>query len=186
MKSPIQTALYRENFFKFILGWLFVFVVRLIPFRPPNIEPVLATQMPFSKHYGKFAGFLFAFINIVIYDSVTSGIGMWTWVTAFAYGFLGVLAGWFFKNRKSSWLNYGIFAVIGTLIYDALTGLTIGPLFFGQPFMEALIGQIPFTLNHLLGNTAFAVVVSPILYSWVVLNPKLETQSLRRSIFKTV
>jgi hypothetical protein len=98
---------------------------------------------------------------------------------------LGVLAGWFFKNKTSSWLNYGIFAIVGTLFYDALTGLTIGPLLFGQSFTEALIGQIPFTISHLLGNTAFAVIVSPILYSWIVTNPKLETESLSRAIFKT-
>jgi uncharacterized membrane protein len=179
-----QTPTYKKHFFKFVVGWVFVFAVRLIPFRPPNIEPVLAVQMPFSKHFGKLAGFLFAFLNIILFDSLTSGIGMWTWITAFAYGLLGVLAGWFFKNRASSRLNYAVFAIIATILYDAVTGLTIGPLLFGQSFMEALVGQIPFTLRHLLGNTLFAVIVSPILYSWIVVNSNLETASLKRAFFK--
>ena len=69
--------------------------------------------------------------------------------------------------------NYVLFAVIGTLFYDAVTGLTIGPLLWGQPFMVALIGQIPFTLLHLAGNITFAVVLSPLLYTWVVENKQL-------------
>ena len=160
---------------KFFAGWLLVFLVRLISFRPANIEPVLTAQMPFSKRCGAAAGFCFAFANMVIYDLFTSGIGVWTWVTAFAYGLLGILAALFFKNRESSALNYSLFAVGGTILYDALTGLTIGPIFFGQPFMAALIGQIPFTARHLLGNTIFAALISPALYRWVAANPKSVT-----------
>ena len=29
-----------------------VFVIRLLPFRPANFEPMLATLMPFGKRYG--------------------------------------------------------------------------------------------------------------------------------------
>lgn len=183
MRTSITTP-YRENFFKFLVGWLFVFAVRLVPFRPANIEPVLAAQMPFAKHFGALAGFLFAFINIILYDLLTSGIGVWTAVTAFAYGALGLAAAHFFRNRASSALNYAIFAVVGTILYDALTGLTIGPLFFNQPFMDALIGQIPFTARHLLGNTIFAALLSPVLYRFIVANPRLETNALRRALFK--
>ncbi len=159
---------------KFIVGWLVVFLIRLIPFRAPNIEPVLATQMPFAKRFGWLGGFLFGFLSIVIFDSVTSGIGMWTWVTAGAYGFLGVGAYFFFKNRESKAKNYLVFGIIGTILYDAVTGLSIGPLFFGQTFMSALMGQIPFTLYHLAGNIAFSLIVSPLIYKLVIQNPSLE------------
>ena len=40
---------YQKNWVKFIIGWAAVFLARLLPFRPPNVEPVLATLMPFSK-----------------------------------------------------------------------------------------------------------------------------------------
>ena len=44
--------------------------------------------------------------------------------------------------------------------------------------MEALVGQIPFTLRHLLGNIILALVVSPAIEWWVITNPKLETRTV--------
>ena len=71
-------------------------------------------------------------------------------------------------------INYVKFAVIGTLFFDAITGLTVGPLFFNQSFMSALIGQIPFTILHLIGNVSFAFVVSPILYTYISTNKVID------------
>lgn len=48
-------------------------------------------------------------------------------------------------------------------MYDILTGLTVGPLFFQQPFLQALMGQIPFTVLHLSGNVTLALILSPII-----------------------
>ena len=169
---------FKKNWFKYIVGFVACLLIRLIPFRPPNIEPILATQMPFSKSYGKIAGFSFAFLSIVLYVILTSKVGMWTWITAFAYGLLGLWAGQYFKNKKNNSWNYAKFAIMGTLAFDIVTGLSIGPIFFHQPFMQALTGQIPFTAMHLLGNVSFAVLLSPIIYRFVITNPKFESQSL--------
>ena len=136
---------------KFLIGWAAVFLFRLIPFRPPNFEPMLATVMPFSKRYGLVGSFSFGFFGIVLYDAVTSGWGMWTVVTALCYGGLGVAAHLFFKNREASVKNFLLFGVPATLAYDAVT-MTIGPLFNSQLWSAALVGQIPFTLMHLLGT----------------------------------
>ncbi len=157
---------------KYFLGFAIVFAVRLLPFRPPNVEPVLATAMPFAKHFGAWGGFLFGSLSIVLFDAVTSGWGVWTLITALAYGVLGAGAYFFFRTRESTTRNYVIFALFGTLFYDAVTGLTIGPLVWGQSFMVALVGQIPFTLMHLAGNITFAAVFSPAIYRWVVVNPR--------------
>ena len=167
------------SWLKFALGWGAVFLFRLIPFRPPNFEPMLATIMPFSKRYGVLGSFLFGFLGIVLFDAVTSGWGIWTVVTAIAYGLLGAGSCLFFKNREASIKNFLSFGIAGTLFYDAVTGLTIGPIFQGQPFAVALAGQIPFTLMHLLGTVVFATLLSPALYRWVVSNDALEV-----SIFK--
>lgn len=105
-------------------------------------------------------------------------MGMWTWVTASAYGFLGVGAAAFFKNRESTPMNYLKFGVLATILYDAVTGLSIGSLFWGQSFIEALIGQIPFTAYHLAGNIVFSLLVSPLLYRWVVENKNFEAHSI--------
>ena len=169
---------YRTNWFKFILGFVVCLLIRLIPFRPPNIEPLLATQMPFSKAYGGFAGFTFAFLSIVLFDLISGKVGIWTFITAIAYGLLGLWAGKYFQYRSNKPLQYVGFAVIATIIYDAVTGLSVGPLFFHQPFMEALIGQIPFTGMHLLGNILFAAVLSPLLYTYVITNERFESGRL--------
>ena len=159
---------------KFILGWVVVFLVRLIPFRPPNFEPMLATMMPYSKRYGAIPAFLFGFLGIIIFDLITGKMGMWTLITGVSYGALGIGAYFFFKNRESTIKNYLIFGVIGTILYDVVTGLSIGPLFYDQPFMSALIGQIPFTLMHLLGVVVFSVAISPAVYKWIISNDTLE------------
>ncbi len=163
-----------KNRFVLVFGFLVCLLIRLIPFRPPNIEPILATTMPFARHHGPVIGFLFAFLSIVLYDLLTLKIGVWTWITALLYGLLGLTASFYFKNRFNRARSYVSFAIIATLAYDALTGLTIGPLFFRQPFMAALIGQIPFTVLHLLGNVLFAAILSPALYTYLIENRKLE------------
>ena len=168
----------RSGWVKFVIGWIVVFVIRLVPFRPPNIEGVLATTMPFGKRFGWFGGFLFGFFSIALFDTAVGKVGIWTFITAAAYGALGIGAHFYFRNRASKAGNYVVYAVIATLLYDATTGLSVGPLFFGQPFMEALIGQIPFTFWHLAGNVTFAALLSPALYRWVAVNPVLETDTL--------
>ena len=182
MKTPqphIATFFSIEtSWLKYVLGWGAVFLIRLIPFRPPNFEPMLATIMPFSKRFGVIGSFVFGFLGIVLFDAVTSGIGIWTVVTAAAYGALGVGAHIYFKNRAANRKNFLVYGIVGTVLYDAVTGLTIGPLVFHESFMTALIGQIPFTAMHLLGTVFFAIVLSPILYRWIVRNEYLEVSVL--------
>ena len=169
---------YKKNWFKFVIGFIACLLIRLIPFRPPNIEPVLGTQMPFSRAYGALAGFLFAFFNIALYDLITGKLGIWTLLTAGTYGILGFWSAYYFKKHTANRANYVRFAILGTLFFDAVTGLSIGPLFFHQSFMSALVGQIPFTGLHLLGNISFALVLSPALYRFVVENERFETASI--------
>ncbi len=163
---------------KFIIGWTAVFLFRLIPFRPPNFEPMLATVMPFSKRYGLWGSFAFGFFGIVLYDAITSGWGSWTWVTALAYGGVGVAARYFFKTRAANVQNFLTFGIPGTIAYDAIT-MMIGPIFNAQPFALAFAGQIPFTLMHLAGTITFSVLLSPALYRWVIENDAFEFSLLR-------
>ncbi len=172
----------RFDVIKMSAGWLLTFGLRLLPFRPPNVEPILAVQIAFAKHFGWTAGFMFAFLNIVLYDVILGKFGLWTWITALTYGLLALFSHWYFKKRKTTAINFAIHAVYATLIYDAITGLSIGPLFFGQSFMEALSGQVLFTAYHLLGNVALAFVFSPIIYRLLVINPKFSLSYLKQKL----
>ncbi len=167
---------------KIILGFAVCFVFRLIPGRIPNIEPVLATQMPFSKVYGSSIAFMFGFMSIVLFDIVTMKVGIWTLITSVSYGVLGVWSVFFFKKREMKRINYVKFAILGTIFFDAVTGLTIGPLFFNQTFVQAFIGQIPFTILHLIGNVTFALIVSPLVYTYISTNKVLE-KYMERIVF---
>jgi len=176
--------IFKKNWFKFTIGFIVCLLIRLIPFRPPNIEPILATQMPFSKAYGAYFGFLFAFLSIVLYDLVTGTLGIWTLLTAGTYGVLGLWAAYYFKTRQASASNFAVFAIMGTIFFDVITGLSIGPLFFHQSFYSALVGQIPFTLLHLLGNVSFALFLSPVIYRLVLKNKNFEFPTFI-NIFRT-
>lgn len=159
---------------KFALGWLTVFLIRAIPFRPPNFEPMLSVVMPYSKKYGILSASLFGFLGILVFDIISQKVGMWTWITAVSYGLLGAASYYYFLNRESSTLNYVKFGIVGTILYDAVTGLSVGPLFFGQSFAEAFIGQIPFTLWHLAGTVVFSVLFSPAIYKYIVTSETLK------------
>ncbi|MBT3720071.1 hypothetical protein HN789_02440 [archaeon] len=143
---------------------------------PPNVEPIMSTMMPFAKKWGAIGGMLFTIFAMLSFDLITGTLGVWSIMTISTYAILGILAGIYFKKRKSTIKNYLIFSVIGTLVYDAITGIGTGMLFFNQTFMQTFLGQIPFTLYHLAGNIVLSVLVSPVLYKWVIDNPKMETQ----------
>ncbi len=176
----------KRNWVKFIIGWLVCFGIRLIPFRAPNVEPVMATQMPFAKQYGWLGGFVFGFFSIVLFDTVTSGIGVWTLVTAVSYGLVGMGAYVFLKNKRGTALQYMTYGIIGTLAYDAVTGIGMGTLLFHQSFMQTVIGQIPFTAMHLAGNIVLPLVVSPAIYKWVVKNEQLDWFAIRARLVALV
>ena len=110
-------------------------------------------------------------------------MGVWTIITAACYGFLALFSAWYFKQRSATSLQFAVHAIYATLIYDAITGLTIGPLFFGQSLQSALIGQIPFTAYHLIGNVTLSAILSPILYRWVITNPHFEVANLKQLLF---
>jgi len=164
----------KKNYIKYIIGFIFCMLVRLIPFRAPNVEPILATQMPFAKIYGKTFGFLFGFLSIVLFDLLTMKLGLHTLITGVTYGALGVWAVSFFKNKTENRMNYVYFAILGTLFFDIVTGIIAGPVFFHQSFAEAAMGQIPFTLLHLAGNITFAYFLSPLIYKYTVKNKKIK------------
>jgi hypothetical protein len=177
--SPMRNHENQEkNYSKYIIVLVISLLVRLIPFRAPNVEPILATTMPMSKAYGAFMGFSFAVLSILIYDLATHTLGVQTLFTAGAYGALGLWSAQYFKNKTNKTFNYVKFAVMGTLFFDAVTGLTVGPIFFHQSLLVSLIGQIPFTALHLIGNVTFAAVLSPGIYNFFVRKRKREQSVL--------
>lgn len=147
------------------LAWMGIFAFRffLLPVRAPNVEPLLASIMPAGRHTSIVTSVLFAMSSILAYDSVTAGWGSWTWAAAGTYGLIAVAAHLYFRTMPTTRAHFVGFGIVATLAYDAITGLAMGPLIFGQSFTLALAGQIPFTMLHLAGTVLFALTVSPLL-----------------------
>jgi uncharacterized membrane protein YuzA (DUF378 family) len=162
----------KKNYFKFTLALVLCLLVRLIPFRAPNIEPIMATTMPFSRAYGAIFGFSFAVLSILLFDITTHTLGVQTIFTVIAYGVIGLWSASYFKNYQGNVWGYARFAIMGTLFFDAFTGLTVGPIFFHQSFIVSLLGQIPFTALHLVGNVTLAFILSPAIYGLLVKKKK--------------
>lgn len=156
--------------------------IRLIPFRPANAEPLMATLMPQATRFGMLQNLLWITASMVIYDLATVGIGPWTWETAFAYGLVSIAASYYFKrHQNASRRHYVGFSVVAILFYDFLTGIVFGPLFNDQLVSVALAGQIPFTLAHLSAGFLTAAFLSPVIKKWIVDNPALELAAPERT-----
>lgn len=167
--------------FKWLLGLIFTIVFRLVPMPLPNLEPIMATTLPFAKKMGAAAGMLFALLALVSFDFISGRIGLWTIYTGMAYAVVGYSAGVFFADRKMGVKNRIGFAVVATVFYDAVTALLFGWQ-FGQPLAVTIIGQIPFTAYHLLGNAIGVTVLTPVIDAAIVENKALDAVAGKAAI----
>jgi LytS/YehU family sensor histidine kinase len=168
------------NLPKYFIGFIGTFIFRLLSpfFGLWNISPLMATGFAGGKAFGPWAGALYIAISMILIDLVMGRVGIWTIVTSITYGLVGFLGGMYLKNKKANAKNFVIISIIGTLIFDIITGVLMGPLMFGGSFLASAIGQVPFTLRHLAGNVFFAVVLAPWFYRKIMTNPKLEFNKL--------
>ena len=161
---------------KYIIGFVGTLAFRLVSpfFGMWNVSPLMATELAGSKAYGPVVGGLYGAFSIVLVDLLMGKIGSWTIVTSLTYGAVGVFGAYFFKNKQATASNFVTASIIGTLFFDLITGVLMGPIFYGQPWMQAILGQIPFTLRHLVGNIFFASVLAPWFYRKIMNNPRWE------------
>ena len=127
----------KKNWLKYAVLFVASFFVRLIPFRAPNIEPILSIGMPISKKFGALASFSFAFFSIILYDITTKTLGVWSIWTSIIYGLVCLGSTIYFSKKEAKRIEFVKFAILGTLFYDIITGLAIGPIIFHQNFIEA-------------------------------------------------
>ena len=142
--------------------------VRLARFFPNN-DPIMAFMLPFSKQEKWFHSAAFVFLTMIVFDYFTSGIGLWTLVTATAYSGLGIIAYFYLARRKKvSLKNYLGAGIVSVLVFDFVTGVLLGPALFGMPLWQAFLGQIPFTALHLLSASAYIFFLTPFLDRHVI------------------
>ncbi|MBT6143549.1 hypothetical protein HOH51_03480 [bacterium] len=157
---------------KSLMALLVVIILRLLP-HPPNFEPITATIMPFSRSYGIWWSVLFAVSAVLFYDLLTMTLGVWSLFTAGCYALLAVFFTWALKFKANNPWMYVVYGAIATVFYDLFTAYTVSVLIYKQDLMLTLIGQIPFTINHLLSTVFFGFVLSPWIDRWFVSEEKL-------------
>ncbi len=150
---------------KILAIFLGCLLFRLLPFRAPNVEPIMASIMPISNKYGAFFSFTFGFLSIFLYDILTS-FGSWTWTVGITYGVVGLASYFYFNKFKSSIFHFAVFSFVATIVFDLITGVFLAPM-WGQTILNAFMMQIPFTLLHLAGNIGFAFTLSPLINKWL-------------------
>lgn len=167
------------DFVKCAMG-LFISTLAAFAMAPlPNIEPIMATTLPYAKRHGVWVGAAFALIALAAKDYAMGMVGWWTVYAGLAYAGVGFAAGYVLPRLKEVKTKHWVgFAVVGTLAFDLVTALAFGWQ-FGQPLAMTLIGQIPFTLMHLAGNVALVGVFSPLLSKHWVENKALDAWTLK-------
>ena len=159
---------------KYVLSILFCNAYRLLRIIPNN-DPIMGVMLPFSRQDRWWQGALFALVTMISFDFITMKVGMWTAVTACTYAGLGLLFLLVYKRvGKVKLKHYLGSGVVGVLIFDFVTGVLFGPVMFGMSFVQAFIGQIPFTVMHLLTVSGFILILTPLLDRAVISNPVLE------------
>ena len=130
---------------------------------PPNIESLMPFILATSMVLGPAYGLVNAVLVRSLYDAYMSWAGWWTVMTAGSYGVVG-LCGGLAARYKRSWsrIELALFAAVLTIVYDILTMLVFG-FVLGIPFPALVVGQVPFTINHLLGNVVLCFIFAPML-----------------------
>jgi len=146
--------------YKYLAGGIIANLYRFLRIFP-NSDPIMGFVIPAAKNEKWWKAPLFAFATMFVFDFFTSGIGVWTWVTAGTYSAIALGAGHFLKERKSSITNFLSAGALGVIVFDAITGPGLSSFIFGQPLALTIIGQIPFTVMHLVSASFGILIISP-------------------------
>ena len=133
---------------------------------PPNIELLMPFILSGGLLLGPAYGFAIGALVRAFYDFQIVWAGPWTIATAFSYGVVGMLAGFLpmLNHGKKAFSRKQLVAaaVALAIVYD-LCSLAFFSMLFGLPMLLALGPQVPFTINHILGNAAFVFAFSPLI-----------------------
>lgn len=124
----------------------------------------MAFALPFAKQDRWWQAALFPFLAMVLFDWITNRFGIWTIITAVTYGLIGLGFSFYLKRKTTVGIRtYAGSAVVGILFFDIITGPLTSTFIFQMPFEWAVLGQIPFTIAHLISGVALTVLISPIV-----------------------
>lgn len=127
----------------------------------PNIQPVTAIIIIAGFWLGPSAGVLIALLTAFV-SNVLLGMGIWTIWQIIAWSLIGIIAGLLGKvwPKLPVWA-LSIYGFISGMFFGIILSLTMRAS--GQPFWAYYMAGLPMDINHAIANTAFVLVLSPIL-----------------------
>ena len=141
----------------------------------PNIKPVGFLCIFAGIIGGPIVGFLVGSLTMVVTDIMFFGAGLWTFITSFSMGIVGLL-GYLFARYKGkggfSRFNLFVFTYFSILFYDIFTSIASSFMFGNTSVIASLVmlflpTPIPFGPAHEITNALFASLVIPEVYSRV-------------------
>jgi len=140
----------------------------------------MACILPASRK-SVFKAALFAFAAMVFFDIITMKLGPWTLVTSVTYAALALFFAFCFKRLKKVHFRHFIgLSAVGVILFDIITGPIMSTLMFNQPLWFSIIGQIPFTLFHLVSAVSYTFFLVP------VLDPDIREELAKSKAFSTL
>ena len=154
------------------LSFIAAFILRLLKIFPNN-DPLVAFILPTSKN-SFLHSLVFILLSVFLFDFLTSGIGIWTYSVAAAYIILGLSCGYVLRRVKTIKLWHYISAsTVLILLFDFFTGPILSTFIFGIPFYASFLGQIPFTVAHLISGLSYTIILVPFLDKSIAKNENL-------------
>lgn len=142
---------------------------RAVFFMFPQFKPVVFIVIVAGVCFGGETGFLVGIVSGFV-SNFFFGQGPWTPWQMFAFGFIGFLAGVFFKNRlvKTTRVSLSVFGFLTTLIiYGGIMNSASIIMWQNkitwEMLVSAYIAGMPFDLIHAFSNVVFIWFISEIM-----------------------
>lgn len=156
LQKQLQILKLRE--YLVLVGFILGAAALRVPMQAvPSAEPITFFAILAGWLFGKKKGFLVG--AGALYASnflVFGGQGIWTVFQALGFGLAGFLGG--FLSKKARIWNVVLITILGTLLFELI--VNIGSIFmFPWGIFSLFITALPFTIIHLISNTAFAFLL---------------------------
>lgn len=128
----------------------------------PGFKPITAIVVITAIWIGGETGFLVGSLSALVSNLFVSQ-GPWTPFQMFAWGMIGLIAGYLAEPlKRSRWLLalYGVFAGVAySMLMDVWTVVWYNNALNGEMYAAALVTAIPYTLSYAVSNVVFLLLL---------------------------
>lgn len=149
-----------------LLGMLttLCYVSRLLFQFLPNVQPVTVIILLITQVWGTRDGLIVATLSILV-SNINLGMGVWTLAQVVSFAVIVLLTGSLFRLKfdRAPFIIKALYAGLVGYLYGFVISAVQAPFFGIQSFWAYYISGIPFDTMHALGNSAFYILLAPIL-----------------------